>query len=97
MSDKLRNVIGIDPGLTGAIALLNPQRDLLAVEDMPTCKAGKNNEVDVLGLADVITRFNDWDNVQPLKIPILARIDAFYFFPLSNSFTFPVFGWRSLA
>lgn len=33
-------VIGIDPGLTGAMALLCNKRGLLAVADLPTCSNG---------------------------------------------------------
>lgn len=33
-------VIGVDPGLTGALALLDSERGLLDVQDVPTCPNG---------------------------------------------------------
>lgn len=34
-------VLGCDPGLTGAIALLEPDKGLLDVRDLPTCSNGQ--------------------------------------------------------
>ena len=58
-----RNSIGIDPGLTGAIALLNPDGKLLALADMPTCQLSHGKkQVDVWQLANVISKFSHWDS-----------------------------------
>ena len=35
-------IIGVDPGLTGAISLLCSERGLLECEDLPTCGNGQN-------------------------------------------------------
>lgn len=54
------NVVGIDPGLTGAIALYNPDTHVVQVEDVPTftLKRGKSakRHVDLMGVARII----DW-------------------------------------
>ena len=34
-------IIGVDPGLTGAISLLCSERGLLECEDLPTCTNGQ--------------------------------------------------------
>lgn len=52
------NVVGIDPGLTGAIALVSNER-LLQVWDMPVI----NGHVDVLGLGDVLDECEYIDTV----------------------------------
>lgn len=52
-------VIGIDPGLTGALALYNPATDALDVRDMPTlvlpkAGGGKRTELDLYALARIL-------------------------------------------
>lgn len=47
------SIIGIDPGKTGALALLRPNGDLL-VEDVPTFKIGSKTTVDHYGLARIV-------------------------------------------
>ncbi len=39
----LRIVIGIDPGLTGAVAVINERGGFIAVSDTPTMKVAKSN------------------------------------------------------
>lgn len=57
--------LGIDPGLTGALALYNPASDLLEVWDMPTFVMpkgkGKRTELDLYGLANIL------DSIAPRK------------------------------
>jgi Holliday junction resolvasome RuvABC endonuclease subunit len=65
-----KNIIGIDPGLTGALALLNYKRELLAIENMPVFTVGKKREVDPNGLAEIITEFKAWD-----AIDTVARVE----------------------
>ena len=52
-------VLGIDPGLSGALALYDPHLDELAVHDVPVhelTRNGKNKrEVDVQSLVDLVT------------------------------------------
>lgn len=37
-------ILGIDPGLSGALALLSPEGHVLAIEDMPTVEIVVNNK-----------------------------------------------------
>jgi crossover junction endodeoxyribonuclease RuvC len=53
-------ILGIDPGKTGALALLQPD-GLLMIEDVPVFKIGSKTTVDHYALARVI------DNWSPLK------------------------------
>lgn len=48
--------IGIDPGLTGAIAVLSDTGKFVAVHDMPVMKLGKSkkNQVDPVALSELI-------------------------------------------
>lgn len=57
-------ILSCDPGLTGALALLDSQRGLLECEDIPTCSNGTasgsmRNWVDADGLQRILT---DWSN-----------------------------------
>jgi len=63
--------IGIDPGLSGAIALLNSKYECLHVEDMPVMalKKGKN-QVNAVELARMIER---WHNLS--QEPIIAFVE----------------------
>lgn len=51
-------ILGVDPGTSGALALLDARGALLRVEDAPHFEVsrgrGKKKEIDVLGLADLI-------------------------------------------
>lgn len=56
--------IGIDPGLSGAMALLCPVRGLLDVEDLPTCANGLESGrmvrwLDVRSIAETLHRWSD--------------------------------------
>lgn len=58
--------IGIDPGLSGALALYNPATDDLDVRDMPTFvlpkgPRGKRTELDIYGIAQII---DAWSGVK---------------------------------
>ena len=48
--------IGIDPGLTGAIAVLSNEGKFISVHDMPIMKLGKSkkNQVDPVALSELI-------------------------------------------
>jgi crossover junction endodeoxyribonuclease RuvC len=51
--------IGIDPGLSGAIAFLDTEKGVLSISDMPTLEVKRNNkakkEVSPHGLANILT------------------------------------------
>ncbi len=51
------NTIGIDPGLEGGFAVLDPQGVLLAAGDIPTAGTGSQRRVDVANLAIVLRGF----------------------------------------
>lgn len=46
--------IGIDPGISGAIALLTPQKELIETHFMPIMKLGKANRVNAADLARIL-------------------------------------------
>ena len=48
--------VGIDPGLSGAVAALDSEGRLLWVEDVPTMKPGKKTAYDVAGMKDLLLR-----------------------------------------
>lgn len=56
-------ILGVDPGLSGALALYRPQAGRLEVWDVPVhelTRNGKNKrEVDVQGLVDLVADFAD--------------------------------------
>lgn len=50
-------ILGIDPGLSGALAFYNPETGFLSIADMPTIKSGGakgKNEIDRTALARLI-------------------------------------------
>lgn len=63
-----RAVVGIDPGLDGALARWNGE--VLVVEDMPTLAIGKGRVIDAYALARII---DDW--CCPLERPHVAWIE----------------------
>lgn len=54
MNNCGNHILGVDPGLTGAIALLNPSGELITLDDMPVMRVGKKNQVDPWGVAQVV-------------------------------------------
>ena len=46
--------IGIDIGITGAIAFIDHDKSFLSVWDMPTIPYGKKKAVDPLGIRDIL-------------------------------------------
>lgn len=49
-------VCGIDPGLSGAVAVLDGDGRVIEAVDMPTLRIGKKQEIDEPGLKDLLTR-----------------------------------------
>ena len=56
-----RVILGIDPGQTGALALIGPD-DAFSVVDVPVLKIGAKTTIDHYGLARVI---DDWSKFNP--------------------------------
>lgn len=52
MTGPVKKYVGIDPGLTGAVALVGD--GFLAVHDMPTVGSNKNRVIDSLALAEIL-------------------------------------------
>lgn len=71
--------IGIDPGVSGAIALWTPDENALVVHDMPTftvARAGSNKrEVDALTLLDLLKDLKDDATKygEPVELAIIER------------------------
>ena len=38
-------ILGIDPGLSGALAFLDTKTGMIAIEDMPTIEVKRNNKL----------------------------------------------------
>jgi len=49
--------IGIDPGNTGAIALLSNKNEFIEVVDMPIMAMGKKNQVNAVALTEIINSY----------------------------------------
>ena len=52
-------VIGIDPGLGGAVAVLNRHGSILRLEDTPTFQLSGKREYDVRGMADILRDYTE--------------------------------------
>jgi len=66
-------IVGIDPGLSGAIASFNPDYNKVIVRDMPTVKGKtRGRDLDVEGLLDIAMYHHELDLIVMEK-PVLAR------------------------
>ena len=77
-------VLGIDPGLSGALAVLDAQGRVLETEDMPTLTTGNGRRVlDVVRLRELLTRLPPLRGVlwveQVGTMPTDSRVSAFAF------------------
>ncbi len=67
-------IIGIDPGVSGAMAILNDEGEAMAVEDMPTIARtkgkGGRRMVDAAALAHQLSQFPD------VKLVLLERVST---------------------
>lgn len=85
MADRIRFVIGIDPGITGALALVkvgeNDDIALLSVKDMPTAsqKVGSSTKSHIIpaALADILL---DW-TTHPFECPTDVFIESVHAMP----------------
>lgn len=79
--------LGIDPGLSGALALYNPAADTLAIHDMPTLVLpkgkGKRTELDLTALAHLFDGFAS----QQIKA-FVERVSASSQMGVTSAFSF---------
>ena len=54
MTQHIANVIGIDPGFSGGIAVVSPEFDLIAVHPIPIIKTKASTAIDATALANLI-------------------------------------------
>jgi len=55
----MRNIIGIDPGFTGAIALLHSHNDLL-IQDLPIKQYRGRKEIDGVAFSEYLSAFDSY-------------------------------------
>lgn len=83
--------LGIDPGLTGALALVTPDKELVQVWDMPVQAKthGKGNELDAYRLADIFDECIGLANEAGERlVVILERVNAMPGQGVSSMFSF---------
>lgn len=72
-------IIGIDPGNTGALALLEDNGDLIEVVEMPTMAHGTKNQVNPTELANII---GEWQSMAHMNdLPITAFVEKVHAMP----------------
>lgn len=81
--------IGIDPGNTGALALMEDNGGLIEVVDMPIMAMGKKNQVNPVELANILSNWKAMARMDNLKL--FAYIEHVHSMPkqgVSSSFNF---------
>lgn len=78
--------VGIDPGLSGAIAVLNATGEAELVADLPVIRDGKLSWIDAQGLTSILI---DTLQARPARA-IIERVQAFPGQGRSSSFNFGV-------
>lgn len=53
--------IGIDPGLSGSLAMIDSDGLLLEIEDMPAIVEGSKRHIDRVGLVELLEDWRDWE------------------------------------
>jgi crossover junction endodeoxyribonuclease RuvC len=86
----VKHVIGIDPGLAGAIAILNPQGQLVSLHDCPTFllpfkKAQETKERKVLDIGRACSILREY---QQSSIALIERVSAMPKQGVTSSFRF---------
>ncbi len=76
-------VIGVDPGMSGAIACVNG--DALVVVDMPTVEVRGKRLVDVHGLADIIAQMTKGED---LEMSVLEHVQGVQQSGATSAFSF---------
>ena len=79
--------IGIDPGISGAMALLDDNLCWLQISSMPTMTMGKRQ---VVNAAELAKQIKSWDNVFPKLTVYLERVSAMPGQGVSGMFNFGV-------
>lgn len=81
----MKYILGIDPGLSGAFALYNPEDGEVITEPMPTLKAGSGSKrvVDDVALARWV---DSW--AEQIKMCYLEQVHAMPKQGVTSSFTF---------
>lgn len=79
-------ILGIDPGLAGALALYDASADHLRVEDIPTFKIGTKSVIDANGLARIV---DDWVSGQRV-VAFLEFVSASPQMGVTSAFKFGV-------
>lgn len=59
----MKSILGIDPGLSGAVALYDPNTGELEVHDVPVHQIGSKRTIDHYGFARII---DNWSTVNPV-------------------------------
>ena len=62
------NIVGIDPGNTGAIALLSPTNEVVKIWDMPILQDGKRKRVNAALLAEIFRDIMSWCDFVPPRV-----------------------------
>ena len=90
-------ILGIDPGISGAISFFSDDGDLLGVKDMPTMALGKKKQINAAGLSSFLdytqNEFNfrnDWcDDKKCLsQVAYLEKVNAMPGQGVSSMFNF---------
>ncbi len=72
MSAVANLILGVDPGLSGAMALYNPMLDsVVDVWDMPTHELKGRRFIDIYQLADIVSKF-----AKEVKIAIIEELSS---------------------
>jgi crossover junction endodeoxyribonuclease RuvC len=77
-------IIGIDPGLSGAIAIIEDGR-LIYIDDMPTVMAKKKSRVDVRSLRGLLLDVDGFDTTPPVY---LEQVSSMPMQGVSSAFNF---------
>lgn len=82
----MKKIIGIDPGFSGAIAVLDPANDRTHVYDMPTLESGKRTEINLAQLVEILRSECRFDNGGVLVV--LEKVGAMPKQGVSSTFRF---------
>jgi crossover junction endodeoxyribonuclease RuvC len=84
--------IGVDPGLSGAIAFFDPSEDAVDVFDMPLFQIDRNgkkkHEIDVFSLAQLIDERQRGQTV--IRLAVIEKVGSMPKQGVASSFTFGV-------
>lgn len=91
----MTRILGIDPGLSGALALYDAVSGDLTVFDMPTFTLpkgkGKRTELDLYSLARVV---DDW-NADPIALAVVEQVSASPQMGVTSAFSFGGSYWSA--